>query len=217
MDEGYTLDAPITVTDEEIKAGRCLHQPIAVVRSDQEMAWLVEYMRNGFNARQAARAVGYSEGSIVMASMWVRERREDSQKKDFWDIVHKAKRRRLSHLDATRERVMLEYARIAFFDPANMYDEHGNLLHPKDMPEDARRAIAGLDVTLTGNPEDVDALQRIIKIKLNQKVAALKDLSMILGITKETVVHEHKFANLLQEIQQNAPNDPLVVEDDVDD
>ena len=201
----YNLDAPLSVTDEEISAGRLKKRQNNIPRSEQEMLWLVEYLRNGNNPIKAAVAAGYPDSIAERAHNWVKLKRENSQKPDFWDIVKQAKRRRLSHLDATRERVMLEYSRIAFFDPEQMYDpDTGLLLHIKDMPEDTRRAIAGFDVTTNQQAE------RVAKIKLNQKNNALKDLSLILGITKETVVHEHKFADLLKEIQHKSPSDPLV-------
>lgn len=209
MDQNILLDTPIEVTEAELAAARRKHNPDRVKRSDQELRWLIEYLGNGNNAKQAALTAGYTEATAPQTAYWVRQKREDSQKKDFWDVVRQGKRRRLSHLDATRERVMLEYTRIALFDPAMMYDDDGNILHPKDMPEDARRAIAGFEVNTTGD------LQRVIKMKMNQKNAALKDLSVILGITKETVVHEHKFSDLLKQVQET--NDPLVVGVDPED
>lgn len=161
----------------------------------------MEYVRNGYHAREAARVVGYTSHNATLG--WVKPRREDSQKPDFWDIVKKTQGRRSTYLDATRERVMTEYTRIAFFDPLDMFDDEGRLLPLSEMPEDARRAIAGFDVNVT------PAGEIVTKIKFNSKNVALKDLSTILGINKETIIHEHKFADLLREIQQ-VEAEPLV-------
>jgi len=201
----------ISVTAEELEIGKTHLQELV---TSAEYLWVNEFIANGFNVRAANKAVGNLQATAGSHN-WVMARREDSSKPHLWDIVENARNTRVSHLDATRERIMLEYSRIAFFDPLQMYDEDGNLLHPKDMPEDVRRAVAEFNIASVRTTDD--EVQRIIKLKVGQKLQALKDLAGIIGITKETVVHEHKFADLLKEVQKDSDKDPLVIEDMTDD
>lgn len=46
----------------------------------------------------------------------------------------------------TPDRIIKEVAGIAFFDPGECFDDDGNLLNVKDMPEVARRALASFEV-----------------------------------------------------------------------
>ncbi len=85
--------------------------------------------------------------------------------------VAKARARLAAKLELTAENTLRELARIAFFDPAGMYDEKGRLLSVKDMPEDTRRAIAGIRYGKDG-----------ITIKFAPKVEALDKLMRHLGL-----------------------------------
>ena len=75
----------------------------------------------------------------------------------------------------TAERVIAELSNIAFFDPRHMYDEHGKLLAIKDMPEDTRRAIAGVEEHLTKGT----------KVRLSSKLGSLELAAKLLGMVKE--------------------------------
>ena len=73
--------------------------------------------------------------------------------------------------EVTVERVLKEYARIAFADIAQAYGADGNLLPVPQMPEDIRRALAGVEITeLCGDGEQIGQLK---KVRLAQKVPAL--------------------------------------------
>jgi len=82
--------------------------------------------------------------------------------------------------DITEARILQEVGRLAFFDPAQFFNEQGQLLSIADMPEDARRAIAGLDViTEMSDKKDKDNtdVSYTHKIKLSSKVSALEMLT----------------------------------------
>jgi phage terminase small subunit len=86
------------------------------------------------------------------------------------------------------ERVLKEYARIAFLNPQDFYDDDGNLRSIKDMPEDAARAIAGLDEEqLFERDEYGNRLEigRLKKIRLIGKVPALEGLARHLGMFQD--------------------------------
>lgn len=84
----------------------------------------------------------------------------------------------------TVERVLKEYARIAFADIAQAYDEGGNLLPVPKMPEDIRRALTGVEITeLYGYGERIGQLK---KVRFAQKVSALDSLARYLGMFEES-------------------------------
>jgi phage terminase small subunit len=79
--------------------------------------------------------------------------------------------------------VLKEYARIAFADIAQAYDDRGNLLPVQQMPEDIRRALAGVEVTeLFG---DGKAIGRLKRVRFAQKVPALDSLAKHLGMFQD--------------------------------
>jgi phage terminase small subunit len=76
--------------------------------------------------------------------------------------------------DVTQERVLSELAGIAYCDPADLYDEAGNLLPIKDIPERTRRAIASIEHTEKG-----------VKIKLWSKTQGADMLAKHLNLYEQ--------------------------------
>jgi phage terminase small subunit len=124
------------------------------------------------NASRAAIAAGYSPksahvtGSRLLNDVKVRRAIEIRNAR----LNEKA--------DVTVERVKLELARLAFYDPLAYWNEDGTAKPLHEIGEDARRAIAGLDVAelFTGNGEDRGLAGYIKKFKLADKGAALERL-----------------------------------------
>lgn len=75
-------------------------------------------------------------------------------------------------LEVTAERIVLEYARLAFVDPRSLYDEAGKLVPITELPEDVTRAISEVWVGEEGTR----------RIKLASKQAALDSLARHLGM-----------------------------------
>jgi len=65
-------------------------------------------------------------------------------------LVDKRIAERSKKTGVTLDRVLEELALIAFVDPKDFYDKDGKLLAVPDMPEHARRALAGMDVNDDG-------------------------------------------------------------------
>jgi hypothetical protein len=82
--------------------------------------------------------------------------------------------------------VLREYARIAFFDLADLYDAEGNLLPLDQLPIDARRAITSIETEELfdrdrGTKTPIGGLR---KIRFANKVSALDALAKHLGMLK---------------------------------
>ena len=81
------------------------------------------------------------------------------------------------------DKVLSELQRLAFFDPKDLFAPDGTMLPIKDMPEAARRAIAGFDVAEVweGFGEDRQQAGVLKKVKLLDRNAALDKLMRHLG------------------------------------
>jgi phage terminase small subunit len=128
-------------------------------------------------ATQAAIRAGYSagtahvQGSRLLSNVKVRE------------AIAKAQAKAAGKVEVTIERVLKEYARIAFADIAQAYGADGKLLPVSEMPEDIRRALIGVEIAeLYGDGERIGQLK---KLRFAHKVSALDSLARYLGMFQE--------------------------------
>jgi phage terminase small subunit len=84
---------------------------------------------------------------------------------------------------ATRDRWEEEVCRLAFFDPGQLFEDDGSLKRIKDMPEDARRVLAGLEVVelFDGQGDQKHAIGLVKKARLPNKKEALELLAKANG------------------------------------
>lgn len=95
---------------------------------------------------------------------------------------------RVEFIKVTVQRVLEEYSRIAFLDIGDAFEAAGGLKPIHEIPEDIRRAIAGIEVV--NYEEDGDgkgAIGKLHKIKLLDKTKALQDLGKHLGMFIERI------------------------------
>lgn len=140
--------------------------------SDKRAAFVREYLVDG-NATQAAIRAGYSERS---AGQTAHRLLEDEQVAAAIADGQAA----LNHeAGITAARIRAELACLAFSDVGALYDGSGKLLPVHQMPEEARRAVAGIKVRAE---KDADA--EVIEVKLWDKRAALDMAARLLGLYK---------------------------------
>jgi len=153
----------------------------------KQQRFVAEYLID-LNATQAAIRAGYSaktadvQGPRLLGNVGVAAAIEAGQAK--------AKEQHA----ITAERVIQELSRIALVDLGRIYNDDGNLLPIKDMPEDARRAIAGVEVDqlFEGRGEDREMVGVTKKVKLFDKPRALEMLGRHFGLFKDRVEHTGK-------------------------
>jgi phage terminase small subunit len=115
-----------------------------------------------------------------------------------------AARAKLAHkAEVSAERVIAEFCAIAFLNPAQFYDQRGNLLPIHEMPEVARRAITGIDVEeiWSGKGEERRQVGVLRKIRFAGKQQALDSLAKHLGLfTDEAPVSQTLIFNQLNQL-----------------
>ncbi len=149
----------------------------------KQAKFVQEYLRDR-NGTQAAIRCGYSkktarqQGARLLSKAAVREAVNTRVEKDA------------ARFELDRDEMLRELRRIATADLSQAFDESGSLKKLHEIPEDVRRAIAGLEHNEFGP-----------KLKLWDKNAALKMALTHLGELTEKVEHSGKvtFEQILAE------------------
>jgi len=96
----------------------------------------------------------------------------------------------LDRCGVTPDAVITEMRRVALSDPATMFDERGRVLPMHKMPEDIRRAMAGMDVTSrsVGGEEGPEVTETTVRPRLWDKSGMLKELTRMLRLAAPDVV-----------------------------
>lgn len=148
--------------------------------TDKQARFVEEYLID-LNATQAAIRAGYSEKTAQIIGS------ENLSKPLIAEAIEKARKKTSTKLEITRERVLMEMARLAFSDPRKMFDEDGQLVPIHELDDDTAAAIGGIDVNMraTRGPDgetNINETEGVHKIKVWDKNAALEKLSKHLGL-----------------------------------
>ncbi|HHT8835116.1 TPA: terminase small subunit [Burkholderia cenocepacia] len=148
-----------------------------------------EYLRD-MNATQAAIRAGYSAKTAESAGPRLLGNVRVQQ------AISAARERLAKKFEITRDRVMLEYARLAFADPRAFFREDGTLKSVPELDEDTAAALAAFEVVeqqvgeadADGNLTFVPVHTR--KVKWSDKKGALDSIAKIMGWSVERMKGE---------------------------
>lgn len=149
---------------------------------DPKRARFVQEYLIDLNATQAAIRAGYAKknadvtGPRMLGNIGIQKE------------IAAAMAKRAERLEITADTWLRELACSGFLDPKDIFEDDGSLKQIKDMPESARRAIAGLDVTELFDGETGDqkhAIGLVKKIKFVPKINALEIIGKHLGFLKD--------------------------------
>jgi len=148
--------------------------------TDTQRLFLTEYLKDG-NATKAAIRAGYSadtagsQGSRLLKNERIQQAIQQAQQEVLEAVKHET--------GITLERTLREIARLAFFDPRQLFAADGNPLSIQELSDDTAAAVAGLDVTeeFAGTGKDRTFVGYTKKYKLADKKAALDMLMKHLG------------------------------------
>lgn len=134
--------------------------------------------------RNLTETYGISRSSVEKymkaARPMVEERQREAQRirarEDEDAIIESAKK-----LNLSRERILEEYAKLAFFDIRKIFTVDGGLMPVKDIDDESAAAIAGIESYDEKERESGMILGTVRKIKIAEKKGALDSLCKVLG------------------------------------
>lgn len=127
------------------------------------------------NGKEAATRAGYSPKSAhVRASHLLADPKVASR-------IAELRNRMAEKTEITVQRIIEEYAAIAFLDPRKLFDAQGGPVPITELDDSTARAIAALE-TATESSRGEDGATTIRKYKLSDKRAALDSLARHLGM-----------------------------------
>lgn len=147
---------------------------VCVALTERQAAFVREYLVD-LNAAAAARRAGYSEKTARAIGA------ENLTKPDIVAALQEEMLKRSKRTEITADRVLAEYAKIAFFDIRKLLDDEGNPKPIGELDDDAAAAISGLDVAKMA-VDGTDVETSVIKYKLADKIKALDSIAKHLGM-----------------------------------
>lgn len=153
----------------------------------KQQIFIKEYLIDK-NGTRAAIAAGYSEKSAYAMA------HENLKNPKIRDAIQAELNKHLEKAEVTVERIIQELAAIAFVDIRRAFDDDGNLLPIREIPEDIARAIGGIDVSssmIKGDEGEYKA-EILKKLKLIDKKGALELLGKNLRMFIDKVEHTGK-------------------------
>ncbi|PUZ25032.1 terminase small subunit [Chitinophaga parva] len=161
--------------------------------NEKQKRFCEEYLVD-LNATKAAIRAGYSQATAYSQG-------HDLLKKPEVQAYLAEKRKELQERTGiTVERVLREYARIAFFDPSSLYTVDGGLKQVRDLDADTAAVIAGVEVheDFVSDSPNKEAIGQTKKVKFVDKIRALDSLSRHLGLFNDKMEHTGKDGGPIQ-------------------
>ena len=170
--------------------------------NEKQKRFVEEYLVD-LNATAAAKRAGYSgktaneQGARLLANVSIQS------------LIQEEKAKRSQRVEITQDRVLLEYARLAFFDPRKLFMENGKPKDINELDDDTAAALAGLDVMeeYEGTGENREFIGYTKKYKLANKLGALDSLGKHLGMFESRGQETGQENNLLDVVRRSAEED----------
>lgn len=147
--------------------------------TERQYRFVHEYLVD-LHGRDAAIRAGYSrKGAAVAASKNLADER-----------VRKAMREAMADREArtqiSQDRIIKELAAVAFSDPRPFFDECGNLLPVKDLPDDLAAALSSMEI----EQDRRGTMVRLAKVRRFDKTKCLELLMRHMGMLQDRVQFE---------------------------
>ncbi|SEG75984.1 phage terminase small subunit [Sphingobacterium lactis] len=141
--------------------------------TDKQQRFVEEYMVD-LNATQAAIRAGYSQNTAHSIGA------ENLIKPEIQEAIQKRKQELSDQTGITAERVLKEYAKIAFSDIRELYTPDNNLYDIRQLDDETAGAVMSVEVdvmSVQGMP-----VGETKKVKLYNKLTALEALGKHIGL-----------------------------------
>ena len=152
----------------------------------KQKRFVEEYLID-LNATQAAIRAGYSKKTADVQGVRL------LGNVNIQAVIQEAIQKRSQRTEVTQDRVLLEYARLAFFDPRKLFHDDGRPKEMSELDDDTAASLAGLDVqeVYDGVGQDREFVGFVKKYKLANKLGALDSLGKHLGMFTDKVEMDH--------------------------
>lgn len=149
----------------------------------KQKAFVDEYLID-LNATQAAIRAGYSAAN---ADKIGHELLGKTRVAEYLALRMKAREQRT---EITQDRVLQEFAKLAFLDPRRFYNEKGGLIPVHELDADVAAALSSMEIVQQRAGMDADgnqAFEDVKKIKFIDKKGALDSVARHLGMFNDKV------------------------------
>lgn len=155
---------------------------MASTLSIKERKFCAEYVIDE-NGTRSAIAAGYAPKSAAVAASRL------LKKANIRAEIERLTTKVLDKLEITKERVLAEIAKLAFYDPRNLLEADGSMKQVKDLDDISAMAVAGLEVTelFEGSGDEKHAYGLCKKIKLADKGQNLERLGRHLKLFTDKI------------------------------
>lgn len=173
--------------------------------TDKQKRFCDEYLID-LNATQAAIRAGYSDKAARQVSSRLLTNANIQQ------YLSEKKKKTADKLDISRERVLLEYARLAFFDIRKIYEESGDLKPITELSADEAAAIGGVKRSITTFGEGDHGGEKVaVEVKIWNKNTALDSIARMQGYNAPDKVDHTTLGESLNDtgIDNLSPEDKL--------
>ena len=143
-----------------------------------KQARFVEEYLIDLNATQAAIRAGYSKRTAEWQGPQL------LGKTHVATAIGAAKKARSERTEITQDKVLAEYAKLAFLDPRRFYDSTGSLIPVPLLPADVAAALSSMKVTVERGAEE-GQMNDVKEIKFADKKGALDSGARHLGMFKD--------------------------------
>ncbi len=133
-----------------------------------------EYLINP-NATQAATRAGYSPKTAPQQG------HELLKNPKVLKEIQEERQKMAAKLEVTREKVLAEYAKLAFVDPRQFWNEDGTLKQVTELDPDVAATLTGFEVDEIGGADGAPSIGVTKKIKWSDKRAALDSINRMMG------------------------------------
>lgn len=160
--------------------------------TDKQEQFCQEYLID-FNATQAAIRAGYSEKTAKDIAC------ENLAKPYLKERITKLKQERIIRTQITQDRVLQEYASLAYFDARKLFNDDGSVKKLSELDDETAAAIIGMEIEEIGLGDTVIGTTK--KVKIADKKGALDSVARHLGMfndklhLKGGIDHKHTISD----------------------
>jgi len=173
-------------------------------------AFVEAYARCGYDGAKAYQSLRPGISTNVAAAAATRLFKHPAVKA----VLAKSRKKLMKKFEISEERVLQEMACIAFLDIADLFNDDGSLKPISEIPEETRRALAGLEISelFDGVGEDREQVGRLKRLKVESKTKGLEMLGKYLEMFRDRLElsTDQDLANLILAARRRVQDDDVL-------